>query len=82
MALVLSRRCNERLVILLDGKEVAWITVIESRFDRCQLAFDAPPEVQIYREDYLARHPDPCLRNLARAPYREAHDQKPGNGCS
>lgn len=49
--LVLSRKEGERIVVA--GRIV--ITVAEIRGDRVRLAFDAPPEVPIHREEVHRR---------------------------
>ncbi len=45
--LVLSRK-NGQKIIINDNIE---ITILESRFDNCKIAIDAPKEVKIYREE-------------------------------
>ena len=45
--LVLSRR-NGQKIIINDNIE---ITIIESRFDNCKIAINAPKDVKIYREE-------------------------------
>lgn len=45
--LVLSRK-NGQKIIINDNIE---ITILESRFDNCKIAINAPKEVKIYREE-------------------------------
>ena len=45
--LVLSRK-NGQKIIINDNIE---ITILESRFDNCKIAINAPREVTIYREE-------------------------------
>lgn len=45
--LVLSRK-NGQKIIINDNIE---ITILESKFDNCKIAIDAPKEVKIYREE-------------------------------
>lgn len=49
--LVLSRKTNERIVI--DGRIT--ITVVQVKGDTVRLAFDAPQEVVIHREEIQRR---------------------------
>jgi carbon storage regulator len=49
--LVLSRKEGERVVV--GGRIV--VTVVEVHGDRVRLAFDAPPEVPIHREEVFRR---------------------------
>lgn len=50
--LCLYRETGERIRLKLGGIEV-WIAVMETRPGRVRLAFDAPPEVQIAREEVI-----------------------------
>lgn len=45
--LVLSRK-NGQKIIINDNIE---ITILESRFDNCKIAINAPKDVKIYREE-------------------------------
>ncbi len=45
--LILSRK-NGQKIIINDNIE---ITVLDSKFDNCKIAIDAPKEVKIYREE-------------------------------
>lgn len=45
--LVLSRK-NGQKIIINDNIE---ITILDSKFDNCKIAIDAPKEVKIYREE-------------------------------
>lgn len=45
--LVLSRK-NGQKIIINDSIE---ITILESKFDNCKIAINAPKEVKIYREE-------------------------------
>lgn len=53
--LVLSRKPNERFVMVLpDGKEI-WITILESRSTKCRIGIDAGDDVVIAREELLEK---------------------------
>jgi len=52
--LVLSRKEGERIVI---GERIV-MTVVEMRGGRVRLAFDAPPEVAIHRQEIHRRFTD------------------------
>lgn len=52
--LVLSRKCGERIVI---GPNIE-LTVLEVRWDRVRLGFQAPLEVSIHREEIFRRMQD------------------------
>jgi len=45
--LVLSRKNGQKIIINDDIE----ITILESRFDHCKIAINAPKEVKIYREE-------------------------------
>lgn len=45
--LVLSRK-NGQKIIINDSIE---ITILESKFDNCKIAIDAPKDIKIYREE-------------------------------
>lgn len=45
--LVLSRKNGQKIIINDDIE----ITILESRFDNCKIAINAPKEVKIYREE-------------------------------
>lgn len=45
--LVLSRK-NGQKIIINDNIE---ITILESKFDNCKIAIDAPRDVKVYREE-------------------------------
>lgn len=45
--LVLSRKNGQKIIINDDIE----ITILESRFDNCKIAINAPREVKIYREE-------------------------------
>lgn len=49
--LVLSRK-NGQKIIINDNIE---ITILESKFDNCKVAINAPKEVKIYREEVYAQ---------------------------
>jgi carbon storage regulator CsrA len=53
--LTLSRKAGERVLLTLpDGQEI-WVSVVTVKANgSVRLGFDAPPDVDIYRED-LAR---------------------------
>jgi len=68
--LVLSRKLNERVVI---GANVT-VTVVDIRGDRVKLAFDAPNEVPIHREEVhrriqLEERDEEKLRESNESPY-------------
>ena len=48
----LTRKAGER-VRLMMGETVVWIDVASINAARVTLAFSAPPEVEIYREECL-----------------------------
>ena len=45
--LVLSRKNGQKIIINDDIE----ITILESRFDNCKIAIEAPKHVKIYREE-------------------------------
>lgn len=45
--LVLSRRNGQKIIINDDIE----ITILESKFDHCKIAINAPKEVKIFREE-------------------------------
>ncbi|HNW26683.1 MAG TPA: carbon storage regulator CsrA [Candidatus Gastranaerophilaceae bacterium] len=45
--LVLSRKNGQKIIINDDIE----ITILESRFDHCKIAIEAPKSVKIYREE-------------------------------
>ncbi len=45
--LVLSRKNGQKIIINDDIE----ITILESRFDHCKIAIEAPKNVKIYREE-------------------------------
>lgn len=45
--LVLSRKNGQKIIINDDIE----ITILESKFDSCKIAINAPKEVKIYREE-------------------------------
>lgn len=45
--LVLSRKNGQKIIINDDIE----ITILESKFDNCKIAINAPKEVKIYREE-------------------------------
>jgi sRNA-binding carbon storage regulator CsrA len=56
MALVLTLKAGERLRLrdTRSGEET-WVTVVRSNNSTARLAIDAPPLVEILREELLAR---------------------------
>ena len=54
--LTLSRKAGERVLLTLpDGQEI-WVSVVTVKANgSVRLGFDAPPDVDIYREELLAR---------------------------
>ncbi len=60
-SLVLSRRVNERAFIDVGGKRIIiTVTQIDGR-KQVRLAFNAPPEVLIWREEVAPKEPDDAL---------------------
>lgn len=58
MALTLTRKHGESILIIRDGETLARITVTEITRDRkVKLSFEASKEVRIMREEILARSP-------------------------
>lgn len=52
--LVLSRREQETVVILLpDGREIT-VKLQELRGNRARISFDAPPDISIFRSEVLS----------------------------
>lgn len=49
--LILSRRRDEVLIVLVDGREVARISVVDIRADKVRLGFSAGGEVEFVREE-------------------------------
>ncbi len=49
--LVLSRKKDERLVLLIPGHEPIWITQVDIRGDRSRLGFEAETDVKVFREE-------------------------------
>lgn len=49
--LILSRHRDESVVLSIDGKVIATVTVTKIVGDRAWLGFDAPPEVVIHRQE-------------------------------
>ena len=45
--LILSRKNGQKIIINDDIE----ITILESKFDHCKIAINAPKEVKIYREE-------------------------------
>lgn len=45
--LILSRKNGQKIIINDDIE----ITIVESKFDHCKIAINAPKEVKIYREE-------------------------------
>lgn len=45
--LVLSRKNGQKIII----NDTIEITILESKFDNCKIAINAPKEVKIYREE-------------------------------
>ena len=54
--LTLSRKAGERVLLMLpDGQEI-WVSVVTVKANgSVRLGFDAPPDVDIKREELLAR---------------------------
>lgn len=49
--LVLSRKKDERLVLLIPGRKPIWITQVEVRGDKSRLGIEADSDIEIHREE-------------------------------
>jgi carbon storage regulator CsrA len=49
--LILTRKPDEALVIVADGKVITKVTVIDCRYGRTKLGLEAPENVRIYRTE-------------------------------
>lgn len=52
--LVLSRKINEQIVIIVDGKELGSINVVDIRGDKVRLGLTFPKEVGVHRDEVWA----------------------------
>lgn len=52
--LVLTRKKNEKIVIVVDGREVV-ITTVDIRGDRVRLGFEADPDIVILRSEVAGK---------------------------
>ena len=52
--LVLTRKKNEKIVIVVDGREVV-ITTVEIRGDKVRLGFEADPDIVILRSEITGK---------------------------
>jgi carbon storage regulator len=51
--LVLSRKLNEKLIIVLpDGTRIA-LQVVRATAGKARIGIDAPPDVKVFREELL-----------------------------
>lgn len=57
--LVLSRKCNERIVVDLNGETVT-IEVLQVKGGRVRLGIDAPSQVAVHREELRSRLAAEC----------------------
>lgn len=56
--LVLGRTIDESIVIVIDGKTVATITVVAfSSRNKVRLGIDAPPHVSVLRSELIGKEP-------------------------
>jgi carbon storage regulator len=53
--LVLTRRVAERVVVLIDGEEKLWLTVVQQKDNSVRLGFEAGQDVEIHREEIYDR---------------------------
>jgi carbon storage regulator CsrA len=53
--LVLSRKKDESVLAVVDGKVIARVLVVEPRGDRSRLGFEADESVKFYREEVWER---------------------------
>lgn len=54
--LTLSRKAGERVLLTLPDRQGIWVSVVTVRANgSVRLGFDAPPDVDIKREELLAR---------------------------
>lgn len=53
--LILGRRKNETIVVIQDGRVIARITVGDIARNAVRLVFDAPADVEIWRDEVLRR---------------------------
>lgn len=49
--LVLSRKVDQRLVLLIPGHEPIWITQVDIRGDNSRLGVEASNDVKVFREE-------------------------------
>lgn len=52
--LCLGRRAGEKILILVDGREI-WLTITSCQQDRCRIGIEAPPDVVVWREELLEK---------------------------
>ena len=55
MALVVARKMNQKTVLILDGRIIAEIAIGQIHGETVRLVIDAPPEVEIWREELFRR---------------------------
>lgn len=55
MALILTRKLNEKIYIEIDGDERAICIQVIGINDKVKLAIDAPGDINIAREELLSR---------------------------
>ncbi len=70
--LVLSRKPGERILI---GPHVT-VTIVEIHHDRVRLAFDAPRELPIHREEVYQRIQDERIVRDSQLPPESEHDSE------
>lgn len=60
MGLVLSRKCNEEVVLFIGGKPVATVQVVEVGRSKVRLRFAAGEDVVILRGELVDEHERPA----------------------
>ena len=51
--LVMSRKLSERIRIDLGDGRYVWVTVVSVKGDKIRLGFEAPKDIQIWREEII-----------------------------
>ncbi len=55
MALVIARKTKQKTVLILNGQIIAEIAIGQIHGETVRLVIDAPPEVEIWREELFRR---------------------------